>query len=118
MPTPRLSPQRATQLVAVPQIDEACAPTDDSVNPLMNVGQPLVFGEAATASVVDFVEDVSAAVDASLGAEMNLSQHLVHNIASLCSSDAEPGQLAKDLGVGSRHLRRDNLQELGLPLRV
>jgi hypothetical protein len=114
----RVSPQRATQLVMVPQIDEACAPTDDSVNPLLNVGQPLLASGLGDSSAVDFIEDVSCAIEGTLDSELNSSQHVVANVGSLCSSDAEPGVLAKDLGVG--HLRGfgENLQEMGLPLRV
>jgi hypothetical protein len=102
----------------VPQIDEACAPTDDAMNPLKLEGLRAVLQEVPDTSMSDFVQDVSSAIEGSLDAELNTSQHVVSRIGSLCSSDAEPGVLAKDLGVGHRRGFGDNLQEMGLPLRV
>jgi len=132
----RTSPQSATQLAMVPLIDEATAPTDESMNPLSVQGLRLVVEASPHTPLADFVQDVDAAVESSLDAGLNqtAAQHVVPRLSlarglaglhrtdlqrsAVNAADSDHGGLARDLGVGIGAGLGENLQEMGLPLRV
>jgi hypothetical protein len=125
----------------VPLVDEATAPTDESMNPLCVQGLRLVVEAAPQTPLADFVQDVDAAVENSLdaGLSQTAAQHVVPRLSlarglsglggkelggrelrrsAVRATDGEHGGLARDLGVGTLAGLGENLQEMGRPLRV
>ena len=131
--------QAVTQLAVAPQMDEACAPTTDSLNPLKFEGLRAALAGAPRSGLTEYVEDVAQVVEGELDAALATSvpgtaaQHAVPQVRDvsaqsalceneLCANEPSLAGLARDLGVGrlGRGPRDDagTLQDWGLPLRV
>jgi hypothetical protein len=122
------SPQAATQLAVVAQIDELCAPTMDGLNPSKIDGLRSVLQAKPSFEIAELVEEVGQTIEGELDAAMDVTatQHHVPDVAespqtgALCKAELSLSPLARDLGIGvsAGDSESGTPQAWGLPLRV